>query len=315
MNVTKKLILTHADIYPFGAPNSSGTLSVELRDNFGTPLGSVNNIPFSYNIGGTAATTAATSTPVTIPLGILVQPGIGYDLVITAISGASLAHGNVGTTFPYSTTSGSLSVTAGRTAFGTTGFTRYNFFNLKTEEGCWGGPVTDSVLFIPPPTITLSRKIDSVCSLGSTTPVTLTAPSPLSTYNTYVWTPNTNITGTSATGYTFSEPNPGTYSYILTGTQTSGLQCVNSDTFTLKVKNLPLPIAKTPATVSVDMCNGNIQSIEALSSPRLSHLEHLVFSLALHQEHILPIANSTSGEFGWPQIALLLEQQKKLVIQ
>ena len=266
MNVTKKLILTHADIYPFGAPNSSGTLSVELRDNFGTPLGSVNNIPFSYNTGGTAATTAATSTPVTIPLGILVQPGTGYDLVITAISGASLAHGNVGTTFPYSTTSGSLSVTAGRTAFGTTGFTRYNFFNLKTEEGCWGGPVTDSVLFIPPPTITLSRKIDSVCSLGSTTPVTLTAPSPLSTYNTYVWTPNTNITGTGATGYTFSEPNPGTYTYILTGTQTGGQQCINSDTFTLKVKNLPLPIAKTPATVGVDICNGSIQSIEALSS-------------------------------------------------
>lgn len=266
MNVTKKLILTHADIYPFGAPNSSGTLSVELRDNFGTPLGSVNNIPFSYNTGGTAATTAATSTPVTIPLGILVQPGTGYDLVITAISGASLAHGNVGTTFPYSTTSGSLSVTAGRTAFGTTGFTRYNFFNLKTEEGCWGGPVTDSVLFIPPPTITLSRKIDSVCSLGSTTPVTLTAPSPLATYNIYVWTPNTNITGTGATGYTFSEPNPGTYTYILTGTQTGGQQCINSDTFTLKVKNLPLPIAKTPASVGVDMCNGSIQSIEALSS-------------------------------------------------
>ena len=266
MNVTKKLILTHADIYPFGAPNSSGTLSVELIDNFGTPLGSVNNIPFSYNTGGTAATTAAASTPVTIPLGILVQPGTGYDLVITAISGASLAHGNVGTTFPYSTTSGSLSVTAGRTAFGTTGFTRYNFFNLKTEEGCWGGPVTDSVLFIPPPTITLSRKIDSVCSLGSTTPVTLTAPSPLATYNIYVWTPNTNITGTGATGYTFSEPNPGTYTYILTGTQTGGQQCINSDTFTLKVKNLPLPIAKTPASVGVDMCNGSIQSIEALSS-------------------------------------------------
>ena len=264
MNVTKKLILTHADIYPFGAPNSSGTLSVELRDNFGTPLGSVNNIPFSYNTGGTAATTAATSTPVTIPLGILVQPGTGYDLVITAISGASLAHGNVGTAFPYSTTTGSLSVTAGRTAFGTTGFTRYNFFNLKTEEGCWGGPVTDSVLFIPPPAITLSRKIDSVCSLGSTTPVTLTAPSPLSTYNTYVWTPNTNITGTSATGYTFSEPNPGNYSYILTGTQTSGQQCVNRDTFTFKVKAIPPVITRTPATPSVDICNGTIQQLEAL---------------------------------------------------
>ncbi len=272
MNVTKKLILTHADIYPFGAPNSSGTLSVELRDNFGTPLGSVNNIPFSYNTGGTAATTAATSTPVTIPLGILVQPGTGYDLVITAISGASLAHGNVGTAFPYSTATGSLSVTAGRTATGTTGFTRYNFFNLKTEEGCWGGPVTDSVLFIPPPAITLSRKIDSVCSLGSTTPVTLTAPSPLSTYNTYVWTPNTNITGTGATGYTFSEPNPGTYSYILTGTQTSGQQCVNRDTFTFKVKAIPPVITRTPATPSVDICNGTIQQLDALGFRMTDHV-------------------------------------------
>ncbi|MFN9353264.1 MAG: GEVED domain-containing protein, partial [Chitinophagales bacterium] len=268
MNVNQRLIINSADILPFGPPNSTGTMTVELRDNFGTTLEMLTNIPFSYNTGGTAATTAATATPVTIPLGFLIPPGTGYDIVVTNVTGANFVHRDFvfPSPYPQASTSSSFSITAGINNFGVTNFQHFYLFNLRSEQGCWGGPVVDSVRFNNPPTLTLSRKSDSVCSGASTTPFGITSPSPASIYNTYTWSPSTNISGTIATGYVFSEPNPGNYTYIIIATQTAGQQCVNRDTFTLKVKNIPLPILKNPTTASVDICNGSIQSIEALSS-------------------------------------------------
>jgi hypothetical protein len=268
MNVNQRLIINSADILPFGPPNSSGTITVELRDNAGTTLETLSNIPFNYNTGGTAATTAATATPVTIPLGFLIQPGTGYDIIVTNVTGANFVHRDFvfPSPYPQASTSSSFSITAGINNFGVTNFQHFYLFNLRSEQGCWGGPAVDSVRFDNPPTLTLSRKSDSVCSGASTTPFGITSPSPASIYNTYVWSPATNISGTIATGYVFSEPNPGNYTYIITATQTGGQQCVNRDTFNLKVKNIPLPILKNPTTASVDICNGAIQPIEANSA-------------------------------------------------
>ncbi|MBL7790296.1 MAG: T9SS type A sorting domain-containing protein [Chitinophagales bacterium] len=273
LTTTKKLIITHADIYPFGPPNSTGTITVSLRNQSGTELpGSPVTVPFSYNTGGTAATTAATATPVTITLGFSIPiPLSDLDMVMTAVTGAQLAHGTAGT-FPFPTTSGSMRVTSGRDAFGPVTWQRFNFFNIKTEEGCWGAPRPDTVKYVAPPAITLSRKLDSVCSLGSTIPVTLTAPTPLSTYNSYVWTPNTSISGDSAIGYIFSESTPATHTYVLKGTQTSGLQCATTDTFRLQVKKIPPVIQRIPTTASVDICNGTIQQLEAQGYRLVNHV-------------------------------------------
>jgi hypothetical protein len=274
MNVNQSLIINSADILPFGPPNSTGTITVELRDNAGTTLETLSNIPFNYNTGGAAATTAATATPVTIPLGFLIQPGTGYDIVVTNTTGANFVHRDFvfPSPYPMASTSGSFSITGGLNTFGLTNFQHFYLFNLKSEQGCWGGPVTDSVFYQSPPALTLSRKSDSVCSLGASTPVTLTAPSPLSTFNTYTWTPSTNIAGTSATGYIFSETTPGIYKYILTGTQTAGQQCVNRDTFTFKVKAIPPVITRTPSAPSVDICNGTIQQLDALGFRMTDHV-------------------------------------------
>jgi hypothetical protein len=271
LNVTKRLIITHVDIYPFGPPNSTGNISVEVRDQLGNVF-PANNIPFSYNTGGTVTTTAGTATAVTIPIGIFLDPRNDYDLVLTSLTNAQLTHGNVPTAFPFSTSTGSLSVTTGRTAFGTTNFNRYNFFNIKTEEGCWGAATPDTVKYVTPPVLTLSRRLDSVCSLGSTTPVTLTSPSPLSTYNTYVWTPSTAIAGDSAMGYVFSETAPATHTYVLRATQTAGLQCATTDTFRFRVKPIPPVISRNPTTASVDICNGSIQQLDALGFRFTNHV-------------------------------------------
>lgn len=273
LNTTKKLIITHADIFPFGPPNSTGTITVSLRNQSGSELpGSPVTVPFSYNTGGTGTTTAATATAVTIPLGFSVPiPLTDLDMVMTAVSGAQLAHGTAGAGFPFPTTSGSLSVTMGRTAFGTTTFNRFNFFNIKTEEGCWGAPRPDTVKYVAPPVMTLSRKLDSVCSLSSTIPVTLTAPTPLSTYNSYTWTPSANISGDSAIGYIFSEPTVANHTYVLRGSQTGGLQCATTDTFRLQVKKIPPVIQRIPTTASVDICNGTIQQLEAVGFRMTNH--------------------------------------------
>jgi hypothetical protein len=277
VRATKRVIIKSVEIVPDAAGASvtspvTGTVNVGVYDQGGNLIGSSGLQTISI-VNSSAA--SATATPVTIPLGVLVNPG-DYDvrfITTTGIANCDYAQNSTGTNFqPQWTPSGSFGVWQG--LFGGTTYLNYNFifWNYKVEEGCWGAAIPDTVKYTAPPSLTLSRKFDTLCSLGSTAPVTLTSPSPRSTYSSYVWTPSTAIAGDSAIGYVFSESTPGDYTYVLRTSQATGLQCATTDTFKLNIKPIPPVISRTPATASVDLCNGTIQQLDALGFRLTSHV-------------------------------------------
>ncbi|MCE2963903.1 MAG: GEVED domain-containing protein [Chitinophagales bacterium] len=268
--VNKRLIVNSVDVYPFVASASTTTPAtvtarISILDAGGTEVFVSPPQTFNNVISATAAA-ASTNPGFKFPLGAGLAPGV-YRMFFKDYTGPSgwLYRSTTGV-LPQSTASNSLIVNRGLDINGTSYPTiNFYFWNWQVEEGCWGAATPDTVKYTAPPVLTLSRKLDSVCSLGSTIPVTLTSPSPLSTYNSYTWTPNTAISGDSANGYIFSETAPATHTYVLRALQTGGLQCATNDTFRLKVKSLPEVIQKVPASASVAICNGTIQELQAVS--------------------------------------------------
>ena len=94
----------------------------------------------------------------------------------------------------------------------------------------------------PPPALTLSLASSTQCAGDASPTVAIT--SALSNYNSYSWSPAIGVSGTAATGYTFTSGS--TIVYTLTGTQTVAPFATRSVTFTYNANPLPTPIVVTP---------------------------------------------------------------------
>ncbi len=277
VRANKRMILKSVEIVPSNAAATvstpvSGTVNIGVYDLGGNLVGSSGVQTISIP---NAVSNSASAIPVRVPLGVLLPPGdYNVRLISASSSVTNLDYGNnaTGTAFmPLFNASNSFGILQGN--YGTP-YANINFifWNYYIDEGCWGAPIPDTVMYQAPPTLTLSRRLDSVCSLGATTPVTLTSPSPPSTYNRYTWTPSTAIAGDSAAGYIFSETAPAMHTYVLSANQTTGLQCATTDTFRLLVKPIPPVISRSPATASVDLCNGTVQQLDALGFRMTNHV-------------------------------------------
>jgi hypothetical protein len=278
VRATKRVIVKSVEIIPSNASASpttpvAGTVNVGIYDLGGNLVGSSGVQKIDILNSNSAL---ASALPSRVPMGILLPPGdylVRLISLSSSVTNVEYAQNATGTNFqPQFTPSGSFGVLNGQ--LGATVYLNYNFtfWNFVVEEGCWGAPTPDTVMYQAPPILTLSRRLDSVCSLGATTPVTLTSPSPPSTYNRYTWTPSTAIAGDSAAGYIFSETAPAMHTYVLSANQTTGLQCATTDTFRLLVKPIPPVISRTPATASVDLCNGTVQQLDALGFRMTNHV-------------------------------------------
>jgi len=120
-------------------------------------------------------------------------------------------------------------------------------------------PVTVNV--IAPPTLTLSSSAEAFCvGLSTVTPVTIT--SSLANYDSYSWSPATNVTGTTATGYTF---NPAaTTTYVLSASNTS-TGCATTANVVVTVN--PLPLITSATSSSEPLCLGNSTTLTGVSIP------------------------------------------------
>jgi hypothetical protein len=276
IRANKRLILTSVDIYPWAAAASTtaplnSTIEVQVIDpatGATVATSGVRNFQVTANTGGIAGT----ATAVKIPIGAQLQAGTDYFIQLGSYTpNFSLDLGqntapNIHPQFPTASTSF-------QTIQGFNGnpwpSVNYYFWNYQIEEGCWGAAFPDTVKYVAPPSLALDRRSDSVCSGTSTAPVTLT--SPATNYNTYTWalgatSPAPNVGGTGSGPWTFSEPVVGNYTYILNAVQTSGLQCAANDTMRLLVKTIPGPIVKNPNVASVDICQGSIVAMDAVST-------------------------------------------------
>jgi len=92
-----------------------------------------------------------------------------------------------------------------------------------------------------PPALTLSASTSTQCAGTVTSTVTIT--STISDFDVYSWSPASGVTGTPATGYTFS--NLSTQTYILTATQSSGSFSSNTVSYQYNSNDVPTPIVIT----------------------------------------------------------------------
>ena len=101
-----------------------------------------------------------------------------------------------------------------------------------------------------PPTLTLSTANTPICNGATSAAVTIT--SNAADYDTYTWSPSTNVSGNSTTGWVF---NPtATTTYTLTATQSSGNLCAITTTLTIVVNPLPsaLSFSSSPSTTCLE---------------------------------------------------------------
>lgn len=243
-NATSGFTLNTVDIYPTG----TGTITLALYNAAGTELQSTAAI----NVTGTGTNTSV----VTLPLGFNVPVGNGFRLQVKAYTGITgLMRGATGITYPY--TSASASVTSGYNGSAST--TNYFFYNLNLTSACISARTEVVATVTTPPVLTLSTTATSICPAQSTTAVIITAGS--ADYDTYVWSPATNVTGDAANGWIF---NPSaTTTYTLTASQSAGALCQTIANLTVTVKPSPI-ITATAAEATI--CEGASTTLTANDS-------------------------------------------------
>ena len=197
---------------------------------------------------------AGGSTPQTIALGINLAVG-NYFLYMDTLPANGLVTNINNATYPYTSSVANITGNGYDNTFYMYAY-NWNFSNICRSLLT---PVTATVTSAP--SITLSQTTATIC-FGEVTPlVTVTG---ASAYNTFVWSPNTNIVGSVATGFTFQPTVTTTYS--LTASQTSGSLCASLLSITVTVKPQPPAITIMPASATI--CQGSIQALNAtLAAP------------------------------------------------
>jgi|GEM_PF-1173713 len=129
-NVTKAIILNSVTVYP----NKKATLEIAYQNSAGVEQA----VKSFANVTGNGL------TPVVLALGWSIPIGTGYRLVLktyTPGTGTGLTYSS-SVTFPYSSTSGALSVTSSFTNGSTSTYTNYHFYNLNISIPCESSPRT-----------------------------------------------------------------------------------------------------------------------------------------------------------------------------
>jgi hypothetical protein len=213
------------DIYPTAAVGSNGT--IVIRNNTQTVLAT---IPYTTTVTGGSAQTVLLNVPLT--------PGTGYEIGQGA--GVNLNRNTSGAVYPY--TNSSVSITGN--TFDPVYY--YFFYNWVVATGCESARVPVVATVTPSPALTISGSTIKECS---NTIVPLSVSSTIADYDTYIWSPITNLyTDALATiPYTGTSETTVYIKSNVAGVNTVTLSASNTSTFCSNV-----------ATTSVNYLPGNL---------------------------------------------------------
>ena len=224
--VTSPTTLQSIDIFPM----VSGQVGqIAIRNASNVTLATL-NITTSVS-GGTIAQV--------IPVNYYFEIG-SYNLNFSSVPAAGVKMNSDNAFYPYSS---SVADIMGN-SFDNTAF--LGFYNWKFTTQCLSPRVPIVATVTSPPTLTLSSASSTICESYSTPVVTVSG---YASYNSLNWSPNTGITGSFATGFTFNPTT--TTTYILTANQTSGALCGNILTYTVTVNPLPPAIMVVPNSATI----------------------------------------------------------------
>ncbi|MBP6871544.1 MAG: hypothetical protein KBC43_06030 [Bacteroidales bacterium] len=253
-SVNQALTLNSTTIYPAG----TGTVTIALQNSSGTELAVTSAIP---------VTGSGYTTPVVVNLGFSVPTGSGYRLVLKAYTGITDLIRESTNSFPYPSPSGAISVTNGWN--GSTSTSYYWFYSLNVSVGCASTRTSVLATVNTPPTLTVTPSFTACSGYSDTLMVT----SVLSNYETYTWSPVTDLYSDGAclvpyvygtnTDTVFVKPSvAGAIIYTCTGTETVN-GCVTQSNTTVTANATPV----APTTTDYNMClGGTIPSGEGLQS-------------------------------------------------
>ena len=164
------------DVFP---ATTAGTMNIALYNSSQALIYG----PVAYSFPAGSGT-----TPHTVTLNFDVPAGTGYRLLITSMSGGNLVRESSGSTYPYTSTY--LNITSGATSLtGTSTTAYYWFYNWKVNSSCTS-PRTEVVASVTgPPALTITGS-KTICS-EVVLPLTVT--SPLAQFDSYIWSPATNL--------------------------------------------------------------------------------------------------------------------------
>src|SRR6218665_2676856 len=244
-NTTQPVELKSVSVYSAAA----GTVNVRITNAALTEI---------YATGNVAVTAGGTTTPNIIPLNFIVPAGSGYRILLKAYSGASLIRDTSPVAFPYNGSDNILNVVSSEWG-GTTTNNYFYFYDVKYNTVCIS-PRTEVVATVSaPPALTLSTNSTvAVCSGQSSAAVNIATGG--TDYDTYVWSPDTNVSGNATTGWTFNPSS--TTTYTLTASQSSGALCQATATVTVNVNPNPTIIVAPTATI----CEGASATLTALTN-------------------------------------------------
>ena len=239
---TNAAIINSVDIYP----STVGTLTVTLYNASGAVQGTKSFIITAGDV--------STTIKKTLALGFSIPAGstgwqLYYDLTINR--GAS--------TYTYPYTYNGFSITGNTNDGNNIGLngTRFYFYNWNvTAISCSSARTAVIATINNAPSFALSNTNISSCSTGSTSAVTVVTGA--SDYDTYAWTPTTNVTGNATTGWVFNPLVTTSYSLLATNS-ISG--CSSNATLNVNVTASPTSIVLTPSSASI--CPNSIQTITA----------------------------------------------------
>lgn len=251
-NATLPFTLNSVDVYSNDV--ASGIITIELQNSGGTVLN-------SYTM---AIPPGAGTTPVTVPVNFPIVPGNGYYLV--SPDGPDIIYNGSGVSYPYAI--GTVgSITAGYDVFGGDTPTEYfYFFNWQVSKACEGPRSMVTATVTAPLPLSVNTGTTVCANVVSTLSVTSTA----SNFDSYIWTPASNLytdaaatipyAGGSATVLYYKSSTANSTTYTLTATNSvSG--CANIATTNRSTDSPVIVAAATPTA----LCSGSTATLVASS--------------------------------------------------
>ncbi|WP_395044468.1 hypothetical protein [Flavobacterium sp.] len=236
--VTSDTSLLSLDIFPLV---SGQTGQLVLRNSSNVTITTLN---FTTTVSGGA-------TPQVIPINTILVPG-NYNIYFATLPAAGVRMNTTNAFYPYTS---SVADITGNSIDNTYNIGMYNW---KFTTECLSPRIPITATVTSPPSLTISSPSSIICD-GNVTPTVFVVG--YAAYNSLVWSPNTGISGSFATGFTFNPTT--TTTYTLTANQTSGSFCGNIITHTVTVNAVPPAIMVVPSAATI--CQNSIQPLNGSS--------------------------------------------------